>query len=108
MVNGNEGNPAIFWPEFWRCDRERLGVKEATLVSAVTILMGAKINCWGVGGLEIWQYEKRWKPIQKGEIDSITDYCEDFYRIVQRHLFTDHFSRKDSSLRSMLSSLLRR
>jgi len=71
LVNGNESNTAIFWPEYLKVYDELYDLDAATMIAATTILMGAKLNDPGVGGLEIWQYTDQWKPVPPEEIEAL-------------------------------------
>ena len=88
LINGNENNSAIFWPEYFRWDKELYDLQMATRIAAFTILMGAELNPFGVGGLEIWRYESEWKPALPAEIAQLrADFKrlqESLHSVVQR------------------------
>ena len=83
MVNGNENNAAIFWPEYFRCDKEVYDLQSATKIAAYTVLMGAELNPSGVGGLEIWQYDEAWKSVPPEEIESIEAEFQQFQKSIR-------------------------
>jgi hypothetical protein len=74
LIAGNERNAAIFWPQYFKADSEKLALQTATCLAATTILMGHELNPEGIGGLQIWQYSKTtgWKSFDATEIDAIT------------------------------------
>jgi hypothetical protein len=51
VIHGNEANPAIFWPEYFRCHKQERDLKASTRIAAFTILMGSELNPYGVGGV---------------------------------------------------------
>lgn len=71
LVNGNESNTAIFWPEYFKVDKTMYDLQAATAIAGMTILMGGEINGAGVGGLEIWQYTNQWKEVSPEEIEGL-------------------------------------
>src|SRR5208283_773266 len=71
VLNGNHTNPAILWPEFFRCEGN-YNIKQATNIAALTILMGGDINPRGVRGLEIWQYRSGWVSLADQELLGLT------------------------------------
>ena len=74
LITGDERNAAIFWPQYFRADSEKLTLQTATCLAATTILMGHELNPGGIGGLQIWQYTKAtgWKSLEAAEIDVVT------------------------------------
>jgi hypothetical protein len=71
LVNGNENNSAIFWPEYFRCDKDLYDIQATTRIAAFTILMAAELNPFGVGGLEIWQFDKDWHRVPHADIEHL-------------------------------------
>jgi hypothetical protein len=71
LVNGNENNSAIFWPEYFKCDKELYDLPTTTQLAAFTILMGSELNPFGVGGLEVWQYNGAWTSVPRVEIERL-------------------------------------
>jgi hypothetical protein len=69
-INGNQSNPAVFWPEYFKC-RGGHTLGEATNIAAITILAGEELNPYGVGGLEIFQYDSKWRCLSEEETASI-------------------------------------
>jgi hypothetical protein len=102
MVAGDENNPAIFWPEYLKCDEERYDLHATTKIAAYTILMAAKLNSPGVGGLEIWQYDGAWRSLQLSEIESI----EASFAVSQASIREEFVGRSkfDSVLRSLINT----
>jgi hypothetical protein len=76
MVNGDEHNPAILWPQYFKCYNRPLRTLEAAIqIAALTILTAGELNNFGVGDLEIWQYgtSARWSAVAPLEVDRIVD-----------------------------------
>jgi hypothetical protein len=71
MVNGNESNPAIFWPVYFKCDTQALHVAVVTNIAALTITMGGDLNPYGINGLEVWQFKEEWRRLPLKEIEAI-------------------------------------
>lgn len=86
LISGNENNPAIFWPEYFRCDEEVYDLETTTRIAAFTILMGGNLNPYGVGGLEIWQYGNEWRPTPPSEIELIRASFVGLQRSIQAAL----------------------
>jgi hypothetical protein len=74
MINGDESNPANFWPEYFKAEKkDQLDLDSATGVAVTTILTGGRINPYAVYGLEIYQYNKQWNALSQKQIESICD-----------------------------------
>ena len=86
LVNGNETNTAIFWPEYFRCDEEVYDLQTATSIAAFTVLMGSRLNPFGVGGLEIWKYQDGWGQSKPTEIEAIRRKFRRFERTLSRSI----------------------
>lgn len=71
LVNGNENNSAIFWPEYFRCDKDTYDTAGALRIAAFTILMGGEVNPYGVGGLEAWIYDGAWARMPAHKIEEL-------------------------------------
>jgi hypothetical protein len=72
MVNGNEDNTAIFWPEFFKCDKRLYSLEEATSIAAFTVSIAAELNPYGVSGLEIWQFDEKWQRLSIDKVEEIS------------------------------------
>lgn len=73
VVNGNETNVAIMWPEYCKCGgTPALDLETAVNAGALTILMGHKFSR-GVENLEIWRYTDTWTRATPAEINAIGD-----------------------------------
>jgi hypothetical protein len=86
MVNGHENNTAIFWPEYFRCDAEMRGLAATTKIAALTIGMGAELNPYGVSGLEIWQFNKKWNRLLPAEVEAITAHLQTFKNFIHQSI----------------------
>lgn len=77
MVNGHESSTAIFWPEYFKCDSQVRDIAATTNIAALTIRMGAELNPYGVGGLEVWHFDEEWKRLSPVEIEAIMIRLQD-------------------------------
>ena len=77
LIAGDDNNAAIFWPQYFKCHKEVFDLQATTRIAACTILMAAEIS-FGVGGLELWQYENSWKAIDRKVVDAIVDDFKGF------------------------------
>jgi hypothetical protein len=102
MVNGHESNTAIFWPEYAKA-ADGCDLAAATAIAATTILMGAKINDHGIGGLEVWRYKKRWEPVPTAEIE---ERFEQLRVAIEKMIYPDAVDKGkfDGVLRSLINS----
>jgi hypothetical protein len=70
MVNGEENSPAVLWLEWLKADDPDVAITldDATGIAITTVLMARDLNPYGIGGLEIHQYNKgqwgSWTPQQ--------------------------------------------
>ena len=86
MVNGDETNTAIFWPEYFKCDTKLYDVNAASRIVASTILMGGELNSYGVRGLEIWHYDKSWKRLPSATIDDVLSRFDELKKNLERSI----------------------
>jgi hypothetical protein len=89
MVNGNDSNSAIFWPEYFKCDKQLHDLPTTVRIAALTILMGSQLNPYGVGGLEIWKYDHTWIAVTPTQIETLKQEFRGF---------------EESSMRSFVSA----
>jgi hypothetical protein len=93
VATGDNSNNARYWPNCHLADVQNpyLQTKELLLLAAHTILMGAKDNPTGVGGLEIRVIQKGVRPsrrLTEEEIKYLTRRSEELTQTIQTSLFT--------------------
>jgi len=75
VLHPDPTNPANFWPQYFRCD-QRPNLQQAIYMAAVTVLMAAGLNPFGVSGLELLQYSgDRWRRFKEKEVEAVEDRC---------------------------------
>lgn len=70
MVNGNESNSAVFWLDYFKCDKKLYDIETATRIAASTILSASELNPYAIGGLEVWQYQKSWSRLTRAQLEA--------------------------------------
>ncbi len=73
-ITGDILNPAVMWPEYFRCGTQPLQDLEIAInIAAMTILMGGVFNSFGIGDLEIWAYTDIWRLVRRDKLNAIGD-----------------------------------
>jgi hypothetical protein len=77
ILNGNARSAVVFWPEYFRCDKTVYDLHQVTAIAATTILMEGELNPYGVGGLEVWQFDGTWNLVPPVEIERLANKFKD-------------------------------
>jgi hypothetical protein len=73
IVNGHNTNPAVFWLEYTKvADKSNeMPLADVTGVAMTTVLAAGALNGFGIGGLEVHQYENgKWATWSRAEIET--------------------------------------